>query len=121
MSHRASLLALLILSVGSVLASAQSPLTRISPEEVIVPDHDLAWITTLEITKKGAYYAERSARSWVVSFYDFGAKKSSIVFRLQNPDFGQGHLFSISPDGKYILYPRVDQSQSDLMLVQNFR
>ncbi len=37
MSHRASLLALVVLWVGPDLASAQSPLTRISSEEVIVP------------------------------------------------------------------------------------
>ncbi|HYW46524.1 MAG TPA: hypothetical protein VE959_26905 [Bryobacteraceae bacterium] len=92
-------------------------------DDVIEPEHDLIWSTTLQMTKKGAYYAEfqRGARAWVVSFYDFATKKNSIVFRLKNTDFGQGHMFSVSTDGKYILYPRVDQSQTDLMLVQNFR
>ncbi|HEY2012621.1 MAG TPA: hypothetical protein VGH38_03920, partial [Bryobacteraceae bacterium] len=92
-------------------------------EEVIVPDHDLLWSTTLQVTKKGAYYAEfqRSARSWVIAFYDFATKKNSTVYQLKNVDFGSGHVFSISPDGRYILFPRVDQSQTDLMLVANFR
>lgn len=93
------------------------------PEEAIIPEHDLMWSTTLQLTRKGAYYAEfqRGIRSWVVSFYDFATKRSSTVIALKNTDFGQGHLFSISPDGKYILFPRVDQSQTDLMLVENFR
>ena len=93
------------------------------PEEAIIPDHDLIFSTTLQLTKKGAYYAEfqRSARSWVISFYDFATKRNSTVFSVKNADFGQGHLFSVSPDGKYILFPRVDQSQTDLMLVENFR
>ena len=93
------------------------------PEETIIPEHDLLWSTTLELTAKGAYYAEfqRNMRSWVVSFYDFASKRSSSVYALKNADFGQGHLFSISPDGKYILFPRVDQSQTDLMLIENFR
>ncbi|SPE32776.1 Peptidase S9B, dipeptidylpeptidase IV domain protein [Candidatus Sulfopaludibacter sp. SbA6] len=92
-------------------------------EEAIIPEHDLLWSTTLQISRKGAYYAEfqRSMRSWVISFYDFATKRSSTVFELKNADFGQGHLFSVSPDGKYILFPRVDQSQTDLMLVENFR
>jgi Tol biopolymer transport system component len=92
-------------------------------EDVIVPEHELMWATTLQLMKTGAYYAEfqRSARTWVVSFYDFATRKSSIVFRMKNIDFGSGHLFSISPDGKYILYPKVDQSQTDLMLISNFR
>lgn len=92
-------------------------------EEAIVPDHDLLWTTTLQLTKKGAYYAEfhRSMRSVVVAYYDFATKKNSTVFTLRNVDFGQGHVFSVSPDGKYMLFPRVDQSQTDLMLVENFR
>jgi hypothetical protein len=96
-------------------------------EEIVFPDHDLLFSTTLQVTRNGIYYAEfqRSARSQLVSYYDFATKKNSIAFQLKGGNqgfgFGQGHVFSISPDGKYILYPRVDQSQTDLILVENFR
>jgi Tol biopolymer transport system component len=92
-------------------------------EDAITPEHGLQRSTTLQMTKNGAYYAEfqRGARAWAVSFYDFGTKKSSVVFRTKNIDFGPGHVFSISPDGKYVLYPKVDQTQTDLISITNFR
>ena len=92
------------------------------PEETIVPDHDLFWGVPV-VTRKGVYYPEweRSTRSSVVSFYDFAAKKSTVAFRMKGPDNGFGESFSVSPDGKYVLFPKVDQSETNLMLVENFK
>jgi hypothetical protein len=28
---------------------------------------------------------------------------------------------AVSPDGQWVLYPQIDQSGSDIMLVENFR
>jgi Tol biopolymer transport system component len=90
-------------------------------EQVIDPDRGLWWSTTLQVTRSGLYFLEfeRSDRSFVVSFYDFATKRSSVVVRLPHMD-SQAPSFSISPDGRTVLYPRVDQAQTDLVMFENF-
>jgi dipeptidyl aminopeptidase/acylaminoacyl peptidase len=91
-------------------------------EQVIVPEHDMPW-AVIQPARKGVYYLEfsRGARVMEVSFYDFTTRKDEVAFRMKGADLFQAASFSVSPDGKYILYPRVDQSQTNLMLVENFR
>jgi Tol biopolymer transport system component len=73
--------------------------------------------------KGGIYYMllERFDRSAAVLYHDFASKKTTEALRLPGRNFGFTPLFSVSPDGKSILFARVDQSQTDLMLVQNFK
>jgi hypothetical protein len=92
-------------------------------EEAIVPEHDLMWSTTLQPTAKGMYYLEfeRSIGAPVVSFFDYATKKSSVVFQMQNVGGRNSTTYSVSPDGKYVLYSRADHTQTNFEVVENFR
>ena len=73
--------------------------------------------------QKGIYYqgVDRGERALIVSFFDYATKRSSVAFRVRMADFSVPVSFSLSPDGRYILYPMVDRSQTNLKLVENFR
>jgi Tol biopolymer transport system component len=90
-------------------------------EEVIVPEHDLVW-SSIQPVKNGVYYLEWShaQRSFVLVFYDFGAKRSTGVLTIKDVD-QSGDAFRVSPDGKYVLYPKTDRNETNLVLVENSR
>jgi Tol biopolymer transport system component len=91
-------------------------------EEVIAIERDMPF-TTLQPAKNGLYFMEfhRFDREMYVSFFDYNSKRSSVVLHTRLRDLGQITSYSVSPDGKSILYPRVDQSETNLMMVENFR
>jgi Tol biopolymer transport system component/DNA-binding winged helix-turn-helix (wHTH) protein len=53
-----------------------------------------------------------------ICFYDFASRHTREVFRADK-DLAEG--MSISPDRRYMLYSQIDESNSDIMLVNNFR
>jgi dipeptidyl aminopeptidase/acylaminoacyl peptidase len=88
-----------------------------------------------KITAKGAYYVEWTRGSMrgrgrggvmtpfnttgiTVCLYDFDTRKSTPVFETEVMDFSG---VAISADGKYVIYPRVDASETNLMLVEGFK
>ena len=70
------------------------------------------------VLEKGIYYIDRPAGETRLQFFDFATGRSTTVAR----NLGQVNLgLTASPDGRTILYSRVDSSVDDLMLVENFR
>ena len=53
-----------------------------------------------------------------ISFYDFATRHTREIFRADK-DLSKG--ISLSPDRRYMLYSQIDESNSDIMLVNNFR
>ncbi|MGA2274786.1 MAG: LpqB family beta-propeller domain-containing protein [Bryobacteraceae bacterium] len=93
-----------------------------SEEEVIAPDHETRW-PAFQAAAAGLYYLEldRQERTVVLRFYDFQSKKSRELVRLPVTDASSISTFSVSPDGRYVLYPTVDRAQTALVLTENFR
>ncbi len=70
------------------------------------------------VIERGIYYIDRPADEARLQFFDFATGRSATVARnLGRVSFG----LSASPDGRTILYSRVDSRVDDLMLVENFR
>jgi Tol biopolymer transport system component len=90
-------------------------------EEVVVPEHDMVW-SSMQLGKDGVYYLEwsRGQRGFVLMFYSFGAKKFTEIVTIKDVDLS-GDGFRVSPDGKYVLYPKTDRNETNLVLVENFR
>jgi dipeptidyl aminopeptidase/acylaminoacyl peptidase len=66
----------------------------------------------------GVYYLDKPSGETRLQYFDFATRRSTTVARnLGNVDVG----LTASPDGRRLLYCRMDSSVDDLMLVENFR
>jgi eukaryotic-like serine/threonine-protein kinase len=82
-----------------------------------VPETD-----TWAILEKGIVFQDNDERLARIKFFDFATRGTREITSVElGPGAPSGKMFSISPDGKWILYSRVDQFDSDIMLVENFR
>lgn len=79
------------------------------------------WATNYAIVNRGIYFVampDLSRNTSSIQFLSFTSGKTTAIATIQGiPGWG----LSVSPDEKFLLYTQVDQSGSDLMLVENFR
>ena len=75
-----------------------------------------------KIAPDGIYFVDGSTMPARVRFLDFATERVKTITSL---DLGYAISgpwgFDVSPDGQWILFRRVDQVESDIMLVENFR
>jgi len=73
-----------------------------------------------DVAKDGIYFIPEtgSRKSQSICFFSFASGQIKAVATVDSP---WGHFISVSPDGRWILYPQLDLAGSDLMLVENFR
>jgi hypothetical protein len=56
-----------------------------------------------------------------IAFFDFMHQKVKKIFSLEKFQPGWSGGVSVSTDGKYLLYPQVDELSSDLMMIENWK
>ena len=72
------------------------------------------------VGQQGIYFFGPDAAGVAIKFFSFAARQVTQIAALEKgTSLGLG--FSVSPDGRHILFSRVDRMISDIMLVENFR
>ena len=74
------------------------------------------------VSEQGIYFLNSKAEPRpAIEFYRFATRRATRVFVPEkDPIYGDPGL-ALSPDGRYILFAQMVQTQSDIMLVENFR
>ena len=76
------------------------------------------------LVSNGIYFVEREQKEgtgakYFLDFHDFRTGRVRRVLDFDRRPFNSG--LAISPDGRFCLYTQVDRSETDIMLVENFR
>jgi Tol biopolymer transport system component len=103
-------------------------------EETVVLQGPLAYYADWTLSRSGLYYAIERARAYggvddstrarvpteyVIQFLDFDSGEVTELFRKEGPF--RHRWLEVSPDEAWILYGEQPLSQSEIMLVENFR
>ena len=91
-------------------------------ETPVVDRHGAGFWRSWAVTDAGIYFAsaEMPARP-TLEFFDFAAGDTTRVAVLERPISARVWGLAVSPDRRWILYTQIDQSSSDIMLMQDFR
>jgi len=104
------------------IKAATGPIWRMpveGGEETLILDRKIAW-SHWRVMEKGLCFLDWNATPPEIDFFDFvthGLKQIATVDKAKGIWGG----FAVSPDDRWILFARVDQIDSEIMLVENFR
>ena len=74
------------------------------------------------LLSRGICLVNPGATPATIDFFEFASKRLKHLTAVDlGPSANAGSGFAVSPDGKWVLYTRVDQLDSDIMLVENFQ
>ncbi len=88
--------------------------------ETLVLDKEIGSMVW-DLSDRGIYFIDETAKPMAICFYDFATRSVSTLAPVHgDPGFGVRVGFSVSPDGKWLLYSG-GICTSDIMMIDNFR
>jgi Tol biopolymer transport system component len=91
-------------------------------EKPVISDFKVGFWGYWAVVARGIYFlAPLPPTRAGVNFYNFDTRSSKLIAVLPNEPPFDDSGFAVSPDEGWILYTHVDNSGSDIMLVENFR
>lgn len=75
------------------------------------------WGGEWRVTERGIYWVDERQQSSSIAFHDFQTNRSSVVMTLP-PTYHDGGGFSVSSDGRWVIFGQRDYDASDLLLVE---
>jgi len=100
-------------TVWRMRPSGEETTTRILQGEPV-----FAW---WRVAPGGIYFIDGSTTPALVKFFDMATERVKTITTLDLGHAMPAYGFDVSPDGQWILFVRVDQVASDIMVVENFR
>jgi Tol biopolymer transport system component len=88
------------------------------------PEERIADVPTLEdwqLAPEGIYYLRRQGEDYFVDRVDLKSGWSTEALKLPPGTLGGTSNFSVSPDGRWLVFVHRDQMASELMMIENFR
>ncbi len=90
-------------------------------QQTRILDQKIGW-GHWSVLKNGICFLDWGATPPEIEFFDFATQQVKQIAPVdREKGFPPGGAFSVAPDGQWVLFARVDQVDSDIMLVENFR
>jgi Tol biopolymer transport system component len=92
------------------------------PEESVFELPQRAGWGSWTLAERGIYFLDPNAKPrWTINLFDFTTRQVAPVAECEKALNLAVSVLSVSPDGQWLLYPQVESSTADIMLVENFR
>jgi Tol biopolymer transport system component len=93
-----------------------------SEEDVYTLADRFVW-GSASASNQGVYFLEwpHGERKLQLTFFDVREKRARAVMQVERADMDRGVSFDISPDGKWIVYTKLNQAETNLVVLDGFR